>query len=125
MLKACPCPLSRSYPDKNRINIGQNGLHQMPNMCKKQQQAFLQLHNLYSYILFDLDFRPERPKCLQNHVIRLDKEKHSFILIKLFLLLSFNKSVKILWIKSKYTDNSKEVCTVFPNYFTRALLTLC
>ena len=53
MLKACPCPLSRSYPNKNRINIGQNGLHQMPNMCKKQQQAFLQLHNLYSYILLE------------------------------------------------------------------------
>ena len=53
MLKACPCPLSRSYPNKNRINIGQNGLHQMPNMCKKQQQAFLQLHNLHSYILLE------------------------------------------------------------------------
>ena len=26
--------------------------------------AFLQLHNLYYYILFDLDFRPERPSCI-------------------------------------------------------------
>ena len=51
----------------------------------------------------------QKPKCLQNYVKRLDMEKHSFILIIfIFLLLSFNKSVKVLWIIAKYTDTDSK-----------------
>jgi hypothetical protein len=43
-----------------------------------------------------------KPRFFQNYVKRLDMEKHPFILIYLiYLLLSFNKSVKVLWIKKK------------------------
>ena len=38
-----------------------------------------------------------------TYVKRLDTEKHPFVN---FLLLSFNESVKILWIKAKYTDDT-------------------
>ena len=63
------------------------------------------------YLLFIQSiFADQNPKHLQNYDKILDIEQHFFVLINLSLLLSFNKSAKILWIKSKNTTNIGVAC---------------
>ena len=54
-----------------------------------------------------LGFKYSGAKLFNMLLLQNDMEKYPFTLI-FFLLLSFNKSVKILWIKAKYTDGTDD-----------------